>query len=98
MRRLFNKESGNTPVDKQIDAVLSEMDVKGVSSEEYPKLMSLLERLNKQKQQEKLPRVSRDTLFMVGGNLLGILLIVAYEQKHVLTSKGLNQLPRVGKT
>ena len=98
MQNPFNKEEKNAPIDEQIDAVLNDMKTNGVNSEEYPKLMSYLERLNKLKQQTKLPPVSRDTMVMVAGNLLGILLIVAYEQKHVLTSKGLNQLPRVGKT
>lgn len=35
-------------------------------------------------------RVSPDTLVIVAGNLLGILVIVAYEQRHVITSKALS--------
>ena len=35
-----------------------------------------------------------DKALVVAGNLLGILVIVAYEQKHVLTSSGLKQLLR----
>jgi hypothetical protein len=31
---------------------------------------------------------------MILGNLMGILVIVAYEQKHVMTSKGFSQLIR----
>jgi len=98
MLRLFFNDDEEKPVDDQIAAVLKSMDDKGVDSEEYPKLMGYLERLRKLKQQDKQQPISRDTILMVAGNLLGILLIVAYEQKHVMTSKGLNQIIRPGKT
>lgn len=94
MFRLFFKDEEKKPVDEQIDAVLIEMGVKGVNADEYSKLMGYLERLNKLKQTNKLPHVSRDTIALIAGNLLGILLIVAYEQKHVMTSKGFNQIIR----
>lgn len=94
LRYIFSNEEKRTPVDDQIDAVLKEMDEKGVTSEEYPKLMTLLERLNKIKAQSRRDPISRDTIVMVAGNLMGILLIVAYEQKHVMTSKGLNYIIR----
>jgi len=38
--------------------------------------------------------ISRDTIALIAGNLMGILLIVAYEQKHVITSKGFGQVIR----
>lgn len=82
-------------IDAQITKILSRMDEVEVDSEEYPKLMDRLERLNKIKAEERPGRVSRDTVVMVAGNLLGILVIVAYEQKHVFTSKGLTQLIRL---
>jgi len=89
---LMNDE--NTQLDVQIDAVLDEMQRKGVLHEDYPKLMSYLERLHEVKTQQRRDPVSRDTLALIGGNLLGILLIVAYEQKHVMTSKGFTQIIR----
>lgn len=97
MLRLFLHDEAKQPIDKQIDAILDEMTTKGVDSEEYPKLIGFLERLHGLKKKDKLPPVSRDTIAMIAGNLLGILLIVAYEQKHVMTSKGLNQLIRPSK-
>lgn len=98
MFRLFFTEDERKPVDDQIDAVLKEMNAKGVLHEDYPRLMGYLERLGKLKQAQKRQPISRDTILMVAGNLLGILLIVAYEQKHVMTSKGLNQIIRPGKS
>lgn len=83
-----------TPLDGQIDAVLKKMQALGVDHEEYPKMLSQLERLYALKAKAKPTRVSRDTLALVLGNLFGVILIVAYEQKHVMTSKALNQLNR----
>ena len=92
MRKLFSKNAKTTPVDDLITAVLIEMQMNGVDSEEYPKLMTYLERLQQVKAKERRAPVSRDTVALIVGNLMGILLIVAYEQKHVMTSKGFTQI------
>lgn len=94
MLKYFWTNEQTTPVDSQIDMVLDEMHRVGVSSEEYPKLMTSLERLYEIKANERRDPVSKDTLALIAGNLMGILLIVAYEQKHVMTSKGFNHLIR----
>jgi hypothetical protein len=92
-RQSFWREKPD-PVDPLIGVVLEEMQRKGVYSEEYPGLLDKLERLHEIKKQHRRNRVSRDTLAMVFGNLAGILLIVAYEQKHVVTSRGFGQIIR----
>lgn len=56
--------------------------------------MQYLEGLHRLKAEERRPPVSRDTMLLVAGNLLGILVIVAYEQRHVMTSKGFTQIIR----
>ncbi len=94
MRRPFVKNETITPLDNLIEGVLDEMRMMGVDSEEYPKLMTYLERLYEVKAKERRTPVSRDTVVLVAGNLLGIILIVAYEQKHVMTSKGFSQIIR----
>ncbi len=93
LRYFFNNET-TTLVDEQLDAVLTEMQTVGVNSEEFPKMLGYLERLNKIKTDERQDPVSRDTIALIFGNLMGILLIVAYEQKHLVTSKGFNQIIR----
>lgn len=80
-----------TPLDVQINAVLKKMQGLGVDHEEYPKMMNILDHLHEMKAKERPNRVSRDTIAIVVGNLLGILVIVVYEQKHVITSKGFNE-------
>lgn len=93
LRDFFSNDTAS-PVDDQIDAVLDEMGRAGVNSDEYPKLLTLLERLSELKEKQIREPLSRDTVAMIAGNLLGILLIVAYEQKHVMTSQGFKQIIR----
>jgi hypothetical protein len=81
-------------LNKQIDAVLDRMDDVGVDSDEYRKLMKSLERLTDIKKKMRREPVSRNTMILVAGNLLGILLIIAYEHEHVMTSKGFSQVIR----
>lgn len=93
LSQFFRNDKGSQ-VDPLIDALLDEMHSVGVNSEEYPKLMTSLERLYDIKAKERRDVVSPDTLAIIAGNLLGILTIVAYEQKHVMTSKGFTQIIR----
>lgn len=75
-------------LDEPIAAVLQEMETYGPDSEEFAKNLAYLERLMRIKTDNKVEnRISRDTLAIVAGNLLGILIVVMYEQKHVMTSK-----------
>ena len=98
MQLPFKKNEDDTPLDVQINAVLDEMSTTGVDSEKYPKLVSYLERLHALKQKAKLPRASRDTWIMVGGNILIAITVLAFEQKHVWTSKVPIPLNKTGKT
>lgn len=90
----FRKNEEKTPLDSLITNVEQEMDIEGVASEEFPKLIGYLERLTEVKAKVRRPPVSRDTIALIAGNLMGILLIVAYEQKHVMSSKGFSTVIR----
>lgn len=94
LRKLFKRRDKVEAIDAQIDSVLLEMTNVGVLDEKYPKLMVYLDRLNKMKTDNRPSPVSRDTIILVLGNIAGILVIVAYEQKHVMTSKGFNLVNR----
>jgi len=94
MRRYFFRNDTTEPIDGQIEAILNEMRTAGVNSDQYSELITKLERLNDIKTKARLDPVSRDTIALIFGNLMGILLIVAYEQKHVMTSKGFSQIIR----
>lgn len=82
------------PLDLHITTLLSDMQNENPFSDEYKKLMERMEKLYKLKAEMRRKPVSTDTLALVFGNLAGILLIVAYEQKHVMSSKGLTQILR----
>lgn len=94
MLKHFFKNETTGPVDEQIAKILIEMDNIGVTAPEYPTMMAYLERLYEVKAKERPKPVNRETIALVAGNLLGILVIVAYEQKHVMTSKGFSQIIR----
>lgn len=73
-------------LDNAIRSVLECMTIYGPDSEEYPKLVEQLEKLTAMKQKKKW-RVDPNTVLLVLGNLMGIVIIVAYEQNHVWRSK-----------
>ena len=83
-------ERGKSIVDEPIERILADMETYGPDSPEYDKLVRYLERLKDVKANERQHfLVSPDTIALVLGNLAGILIIVAYEQKHVMTSKAM---------
>lgn len=87
-RRFIKNEPSN--LDPPIERILLDMEMYGPDADEYPALLSYLERLSRIKTEDR-PKssISPDTVLMVAGNLLGILIIVAYEREHAMVSKGL---------
>jgi hypothetical protein len=79
-------------LDKAIDEIFSEMQGFTADAEEYSKMTLQLERLYALKQIDCPNRVSPDTLTIVIGNIVGIVLIIGYERSNILTSKALNLL------
>lgn len=59
-------------------------------SEEYTTMSDNLSKLYKLRENDSRPRVSPDTLALVAGNLLGIVMIVGHERASVVTSKALS--------
>lgn len=76
-------------LDREIERIMIEMNENATDSEEYKTLLSYLERLNVVKTTNRRKPPSTDTWITAASNLLGILVIVGYEQKHVITSKAL---------
>ena len=85
---IFKKEK--TMLEKEIEAVLLEMKDMYVASEEYEIALNHLSTLHEMKPKEKKWNVSPDTMAIVAGNLLGIILILKHEEMNVITSKALN--------
>lgn len=78
-----------TQLENLTERILTSMNEYGPESPEYPALLSRLEDVMKLRSSQEPQKTDRNTMALVAGNLLGILIIVAYEQKHVFTSKGL---------
>jgi hypothetical protein len=93
MLRRFFKEDPSV-LDEPIAKLLTEMNTYDPDTEEFRVAIEYLERLMKLKTEERRSSISPDTMAIVIGNLLGILIIVAYEQKHVMVSKGMGLILR----
>lgn len=94
MLKLFFTNDQVTPIDSQIDAITEKMHKVGVEHESYPTLLEHLAKLNEMKARDRRSPVSRDTVAIIVGGIVQTLIIVVYENKHVLTSKGFTQILR----
>lgn len=86
---LFRKSKAEQTIDLEINKVFERMAKEDISGVEYETYLSDIERLTNLKVIMTERQVSKDTLVIVGANLLGIALILGYEQMHVVSSKAL---------
>lgn len=92
---MFNiQPRAKTGLEITIDTLIAEMDVVAGDSPEYAAMADQLVKLMKLKSEVGRKPISLDTWAAVVANLGGILIIVAYEQKHVIVSKA---LPFIGR-
>lgn len=84
----FFKRDRRTNLEKEIDDVLEVLKELEKDSDEYTAVVANLESLYTSRSLEK-GHVSKDTMAIVTGNLIGVLIIVGYEQANVMTSKAL---------
>ena len=77
-------------LDLAIEDVFREMAVMNADSVEYAKMVKQLEKLYKMRKADKPESVSRDTMAIIIGNLIGIVIIVGYERTNIVTSRALN--------
>jgi hypothetical protein len=89
---LNRKAPEKSGLDLAIDQILDEMQGYTCDEDEYDKMTDQLKKLYKLKAINAPERVSKDTLALIAGNLLVALVIVAYEQKAVVTTKATNFL------
>lgn len=87
MFQLPKKKDKNPKLTAVKEKILDDLATYSPTDPEYWDLIEHLERLTNLQTDARPQKASRDALIMVAGNLLGILVIVAYEQKHVFVSK-----------
>ena len=78
-----------TGLEEAIDELLLEMKNPLGDTDEYAKMAKQLQKLYKLKAIDGPKKVSPDTLALVIGNLIGIILIVGHERANVIGSKAL---------
>ena len=78
-----------TLMEKEVDEILTQMSTMDRTSKEYSDIADNLDRVCKAKSYESNRRISPDTIAIVAGNLLGILIILGYERADVITTKAL---------
>ena len=84
---------GPDPLDITIQALLADMEGEIPSSPKYGELLTRLERLYELRNKKR--RVSPDTVWQVAGSLGAVLVIVAYEQRHVFVSRAQMFIPKI---
>ena len=83
-----------TPLEVAVNRAIRSLNVYEAGSEEYREALDALVKLHKMKEDEKPKPVSKDTMLVVGANLLGIIMIISHERVNVVTSKALGVLLR----
>ena len=86
--KIFKRDK-RTNLEKEIDSVIQRMSKHQPDSAEYSAIAENIEKLYKARTYENVKRVSPDTIAIIAGNLLGIVLILGYEKAGVITSKAL---------
>ena len=89
---MFTKKTLHEPsrLEKVIDDLLSEMNSVMSDTEEYSKMADQLVQLYALRDGDRPKGISPDTMAIIAGNLLGILIIVGFERANVVTSKALS--------
>lgn len=70
------------------DKLLEELAQHDPHSQEFSKAMKHLKKIVDLQSKGK-KTIDLNTVILVAGNLLGVLVIVAYEQNHIMNTKGL---------
>lgn len=79
----------------EIDKAIRELSNHAVGSQEYVKALECVVKLHRMKEEEKPSSVSKDTLFSIGANLVGILMVIRHEQVNVIFSRAMQMVFRI---
>ena len=91
-KKLFTKKDKRTNLERIIESVEEKLRDMDPNTAEYTIANTNLEMLYKTKATDKglKNRVSRDTIWIVIGNLAGIGLIIWHERADIITTKAIN--------
>lgn len=77
-------------LDLALNRAIRELDRHEVNSDDYVKTLDTVHTLHRMKQEDLPSSVSKDTLAIIGANLLGIFMIIQHEHVNVITSRAMN--------
>ncbi len=94
---MFSRSNAATLIELAYNRAIRELSGHEIGSEEYKTILDRAVTLQKLMDEEKPSSVSKDTLAVIGANLLGILMIIKHENINVITSRAMNLImkPRV---
>lgn len=90
MKKLFKKEP--SALDDELGHLYEELENEEVDTDRYHTLLKRVADIKDIQGKEKNIGVSKDTLLIVGANLVGILLVLNYEKAGVITSKAFGSI------
>lgn len=90
---MFSKKA-ESDLDRQIDRALHDMSNHNIGTEKYLVSLRMATELIKLKKEHKSSTVSKDTIAVVAGNLVGIFMVIKHESVNVITSKAMSLLLR----
>ena len=91
----LKKANDPSGLDLAIAEIFREMQGFTADSDEYAQMADQLTKLYAIKTSDCPNRLSKDTLAIVIGNVLGIVVIVGFERTNILTSKAIHLLFRL---
>lgn len=89
---MFSRKREETLLESATDRAIRALKNHPVGDPEYVRTLKLVSELHELKTREAPKPVSRDTLAVVGANILGILLIINHEYAHPITSRAMTLL------
>jgi hypothetical protein len=93
----MSKSNEGPLLEKAIERAIRNLGNHEVTSDEYAKTLDHVVTLHKMLVEDKPAQVSKDTMAVVGANLLGIVLVIKHEFVNVVTSRAMGLLlkPRI---
>jgi hypothetical protein len=79
-------------LDLAINRAVRDLKNHNLGSEPYLTALQMATELTKLKKEQKSSAISKDTLAVVGGNLLGIFMVIKHESVNVVTSRAMSLL------
>lgn len=90
----MKKKKESVMLDKLEQAILERMQEVNPLTDEYAKLCDRLQYVTDLKKKNK-KSVSPDTIALISANLAGIILVLVWEEKHVIASRAFSMISKL---